>query len=146
MSHLSLFPFSNSSGGLNIVSGIEAIASRILHLLLLQKGENPVFPEMGLAPALFIPLSDESVYAFQYEAQQMLTKWDQYFKKKGTGEGIGFEQVWVKSETIDGKIKLRVTFTVNFSDYPASMLFGYQELIDSRSNPQALLNSMQLTV
>lgn len=143
-SQLSFFPFSNSSGGLNIVSGTEAIAARILHLLLLQKGESLLYPDMGMAPDLFIPLSSESAYAFRYEAQQMLVKWGQRFREQG--KDPGFKEIWVEATTDNGEIKLKITFTASYTDQTGSFVLDYQNLIQSRSDPSILLNSIEMLV
>lgn len=141
-SQLSFFPFANESGGLNIVSGVEAVAHRILHILLLQKGEDPLHPEIGMSPQLFTSLSDDSVDAFRDEAQKVLETWNQ----KGN---IGFGQVWVDTTTVEGKIYLKVTFTVDDSDSNHVLTFDWQ-LINAltqrnKENAQKFLKTIQIS-
>jgi hypothetical protein len=137
-SQLSFFPSANKSDGLNIVSGVKAVADSILLILLLQKGELPLHPDAGMSPQFFT--SPSSVDAFRDEAQKVLETWN----KKGN---LGFEQVWVETATIDGRISLKVTFTVDYSDDSHVLTFGYWELINfiAQKNIQGLMDTIQLS-
>ena len=139
-SHVSCFPFGNESDGLNIVSGVRAVADSILYILLLQKGEDPCYPDIGMSPAMFAPMNDDSVYAFRYKAQKTLEYWNQK-------ANIGFKQIWVDTTTVDGRISLKVTFTVDFNAYGNVLTFGYWQLINavSEKNVQGLLETVQLS-
>lgn len=46
-SQFSLYPPINSDNSLNIVSGERAVNARLLHLLLMRKGEDPLHPQLG---------------------------------------------------------------------------------------------------
>ena len=132
------FPFFRkpSSGGINIVTGVEAVATRILYILLLQKGEDPCYPDLGMSPQLFTTPS--SVDAFRDELQKDLETGN---KKVN----LGFNQVWVETTTIDGRISLKVTFTVGYSDDSHVLTFGYWELINSKKNAQGFEDTIQLS-
>jgi hypothetical protein len=136
-SHASCFPFfGNKSGGLNIVSGVEAVADSIFYILLLQKGEDPCYPDLGMSPQLFTTPS--SVDAFRDEAQKALETGNKKAK-------IGFNQVSVETTTIDGIPSLKVTFTVGYSDESHVLTFRYWKLINCTKNAQGFMDTIQLS-
>jgi len=75
-------------GELNIVSGVEAVTARILHLLLTRRGEDPIHPDMGLAPDLFAPFSFSAASALAYQTEQLLIEWNDH-------ASIGIKQLQV---------------------------------------------------
>lgn len=76
-SSLSLTPFATTNNGLNIRSEVGSIAVDLVHLLLLQPGEDPMHPDLGAAPPLFANPSttDFSVDYYRYLINQQI---DQY--------------------------------------------------------------------
>lgn len=95
-----------------------------------------------MSPQLFTSLSDDSVDAFRDEAQKVLETWNQ----KGN---IGFGQVWVDTTTVEGKIYLKVTFTVDDSDSNHVLTFDWQ-LINAltqrnKENAQKFLKTIQIS-
>lgn len=71
----------NAQGQMNIVRRPAAVvASRILHLLLLDYGRSPIHPTMGLAPKLFVALTDRTAKYFQYHARQEILEWNRAAK------------------------------------------------------------------
>lgn len=61
--------------GLNIVRGTRKITHDILTVCLLRRGEDPMHPDMGLAPRLFEPLSGYAPQYWIYNIQQEILKW-----------------------------------------------------------------------
>jgi len=138
------FPFfrKKSSGGINIVTGVEAVATSIFYILLLQKGEDPCYPDLGMSPQLFTTPS--SVDTFRDEAQKALETWNKKGKK------TGFEKVLVETTTVEGTISLKITFTVDESGSSHVLTFGYWQLINlvtqpSKKNLQGFEDTIQLS-
>ena len=72
----SWYPANNRRGTLNIVKGTKAVCSRILHVLLTRKGEDPIHPDLGIAPMIFEPLSDVTPQFFVNMAQSTIAAWN----------------------------------------------------------------------
>jgi hypothetical protein len=60
---------------MNIVSGVRVVASEIISVLLVRRGEHPILWDYGLAPELFEALSDYEPQAWVYEAEQTIQRW-----------------------------------------------------------------------
>lgn len=73
-SGLSLWPFYNETGALNIVRGSRLIASQIMTVMLMQPWESP-HHSLGLSPELFEPLSNLQPQYWCYEAQREILRW-----------------------------------------------------------------------
>lgn len=63
---------------LNIVKGDRVVFYKILHFLLLQKGEDPIHPEMGVAVPLFYPLTGDNAEWLVHSLRQDLTDWNKW--------------------------------------------------------------------
>lgn len=61
--------------GINIVRGSRKITHDILTVCLLRRGEDPIHPDMGIAPRLFEPLSGYAPQFWIYNIQQEILKW-----------------------------------------------------------------------
>jgi hypothetical protein len=128
-SQLSLFPPHNYKGQLNIVEGQRAVAHRILAILLIRSGELPLLPDLGLAPELFTPLSDSSVYAFAYESQEVIMRWNQRAKM-----GIRSLNINPIVDNKKGEVTLQITFSTVTSPTNNVLTFGYWDLMGAIAN------------
>lgn len=61
--------------GLNIVSGARQAVQAILSVCLIRKGEDPIHPDFGLAPDLFVPLTDADPEYWVYHLEQEIVRW-----------------------------------------------------------------------
>ena|GEM_PF-3190798 len=94
----------DAQGQMNIVSRPGAVvASRILHLLLLDYGRSPIHPTMGMAPKLFVALTARSAKYFQYHAREEILRWNQAVK-------IGITSLQVELEP---QTRFRNDITIN---------------------------------
>ena len=141
-SQTSFYPFDNGRGEINYVSGDRAIAARILHVLLTRPGEDPVHPNLGIAPDLFSPKNTDAAYAFVFQAQEVLLQWNQLAK-------IGLEalRVQVISPTTTGDITIEVTFRAVGSSYNNVLTFGYWEYVNGflDQNLSEFVNTLTVT-
>ena len=71
----SLWPSHSDREGCNLVSGTRKITSDILTVCLLRKGEDPIHPDLGLAPDLFEPLSNYAPQYWVYNVQNEIRRW-----------------------------------------------------------------------
>jgi hypothetical protein len=118
-SQATFFPPHNQYGELNIVSGVEAVTARILHLLLTRRGEDPIHPDMGLAPDLFAPFSFSAASALAYQTEQLLIEWNDR-----ASIGIKQLQVTTSSPLSEGNIDVSVVFVPEGDIYPNVLTFG----------------------
>ena len=72
------FPLVTNSRQLNILRGVLVVLARILHLIFLEKGEDPVHPTMGLGVPLFYPLTDDRAEWAVYNVKSELINWNQW--------------------------------------------------------------------
>lgn len=71
----SFWPPSDEKGRLNIISDIRRPSHDIISLLLFQKGDDPLHPDFGLAPELFIPMSSYDPQYWVYNVEKEITDW-----------------------------------------------------------------------
>ncbi|MEM8602890.1 MAG: hypothetical protein AAGF24_03505 [Cyanobacteria bacterium P01_H01_bin.121] len=69
------WPPHNLDGSLNIVSGPRKITADIISVCLIRRGEDPLHPDLGMAPLLFEPLSNYDPQFWVYEAESTIKKW-----------------------------------------------------------------------
>lgn len=137
------YPPHNSNAGLNIVSGRKAIASRILHLFLTQKGEDPIHPSLGIAPELFEPLSNYDPRYFVFYAEQEIWDWN---RKAKIGIGGLSVTTTVYEESNTNGIAISVQFVPEGESTASVLTFGFWEYmgaVHSRSLDE-FLDSVQL--
>lgn len=120
------YPSHNSIGGLNIVSGRSAIASRILHILLTRKGEDPIHPSLGIAPELFQPLSQYDPRYFVYQADQEIRNWNNRAK---IGIGALSVDVVVYEDRYTNGIGIEIQFSPANELLVSSLSFGFWEYL-----------------
>jgi len=139
----SSYPPHNSIGGLNIVSQRRAIASRILHVLLTRKGEDPIHPSLGIMPELFEPLSQYDPRYFVYEADQEIRNWNSRAK-------IGIGALSVDIVVYEGRYMNGIAIEIQFSPanelLVSSLSFGYWEYLGATHSRsfEEFLNGVQL--
>lgn len=115
----SLWPPYDSKGGLNIVADSEKIASDILSVLLIRRGEDPLH-FYGIAPDLFEPLSNYDPQYFVYHAQ------DAILNCPWIAEQIESLSVdIIDYEDYKNRIKLSFDFVTNLSPGKNNLTFGY---------------------
>jgi hypothetical protein len=122
----SFYPSHNRIGGLNIVSGRSAIASRILHILLTRKGEDPIHPSLGIAPELFQPLSQYDPRYFVYQADQEIRNWNNRAK---IGIGALSVDVVVYEDRYTNGIGIEIQFSPANELLVSSLSFGFWEYL-----------------
>jgi hypothetical protein len=61
--------------GFNFVQNLDKIASDIMTVCLTRKGDRPLYPDYGIAPDLFDPLSTYPVEYWLYHIQEEIIKW-----------------------------------------------------------------------
>jgi hypothetical protein len=112
----------NAQGQMNIVSRPAAvIASRLLHLLLTDYGSSPLHPTLGLAPKLFVPLTDRSAKYFQFHAREEILQWNQAAKI-----GITSLAVELEPQTVyRNDITINIGFTSEAETQINVLTFGY---------------------
>jgi len=112
----------NDQGQMNIVSRPGAVvASRILHLLLTDYGSSPIHPTLGLAPKLFVPLTERSAKYFQYHAREEILSWNEAAKI-----GITSLAVELEPQTVyRNDITILIGFTAEDIDQTNVLTFGY---------------------
>lgn len=128
-SGLSLWPAHNAEGGLNIVTGNSFIASQIMTLLLLQPGENPNEPNMGISPDIFEPMSNEQPKIWQYEASNQIRKYIPDLRS--------FNVYIPKQEGTFNELIARVDFAASLEPSNSTLTFGWYQYVGIR-NPGTL--------
>ena len=136
------YPYENKNGEVNIVSGSEAVASRILHVLLTRPGEDPVHPTWGIAPDLFKPQNQDTAIAFVYQAQEILVRINEEAK-------IGLEALKVEVEdngVATGKLSIKVTFRPVGAAFNNVLTFGFWEYQQSvlDNNLEAFIKTLEI--
>ena len=119
-----LFPPATDDGGMNLVSGVAAVASRIVHFLLMRPGEDPLLPDMGTAPNLFDPQNTQLEYIFLYQLDQDLTYWNTKARM-----GLSTWRLTMSPPDLSGTRKVYVTFRVPSDPYDHVLTFGYWEYL-----------------
>lgn len=71
----SFWPTYNMRGTFNIVEGPWRVADEILYILLIRKGENPLEPDMGIAPEIFDTLGNVDPQYWVHNAESEIIKW-----------------------------------------------------------------------
>jgi hypothetical protein len=113
---------SNDIGQMNILSSpVKVVASRILHLLLTQAGEDPIHPTLGIAPRLFEPLSSPSSQFFVYNAREEILKWNEAAKIGITGLSVEMES----QQEYRNDITIRISFTTLGDRTTNTLAFNY---------------------
>lgn len=122
---VSLYPFHNRRGDINVVSDVWACASRILTVILTQRGEDKMHPDMGMAPELFKPLSHYSPNYFVHQMTAEISKWNTLAK-------IGLRALKIETtvyEDYRNGIAMQIWFTPVNESSASVLTFGYWEYI-----------------
>jgi len=127
---VSLYPFHNRRGDINVVSDVWACASRILTVILTQRGEDKMHPDMGMAPELFKPLSHYSPNYFVHQMTAEISKWNTLAK-------IGLKALKIETtvyEDYRNGIAMQIWFTPVNESNASVLTFGYREYIGAVYN------------
>ncbi len=120
----SWYPATNESGYFNIVSGVHAVASRILHIILTQPGEDPIHPGLGIIPNLFASLSSDNALFFLSNIQSEILAWNNVCK-------IGIKELNVQIESLNiyrNDLAISIYFKViGLTNTTNVLTFGYWE-------------------
>ena len=137
------YPSHNSSAGLNIVSGIRAISSRILHVILTRKGEDPIHPSLGIAPDLFQPLSTYEPRYLAFHLEEEIMDWNDRAKIGLAGVAVG---VVIYEERYTNGMAIEIQFTPENEDLVSTLTFGYWEYLGTAHarSMQEFLDGIQL--
>lgn len=136
----SAFPPVTSQRQLNIVNGDMAVYKRILTLLLLKKGEDPLHPEMGLGIDIFDSLSSDNSQYLIHNIKQALVNWNTW-----AAIGIASFEVNLNDQTSDtNKLSIAVNFSSINSGESTILTFGYYQYTNAMltSDYAAFLDSV----
>jgi len=115
----SLWPPANERGQLNIVTGTRKVTHDILSVCLIQKGEDPIHPDFGMAPEIFDSLSDYPIEYWVYHAEQEIQKWV---------TGISRIDVQVIDFTDAGnRLQTEIRFIPSFTPDSHTLTFGWYD-------------------
>lgn len=114
---------------LNIVRGDRVVFNRILHFLLLQKGEDPLHPEMGAAVPLFYPLTDDRAEWVVYNLKQDLINWN-------TWAAIGIKSLEVEvnnQREFTNELGISIRYTTIAGGGATVLTFGFFDYDNARA-------------
>jgi hypothetical protein len=133
----------NPSSGLNIVSGVRAITSRILHVILTRKGEDPIHPSLGIAPDLFQPLSTYEPRYLAFHLEEAVMDWNDRAK---IGIGAIAVGIVIYEERYTNGMAIEIQFTPEEEDLVSTLTFGYWEYLGAvhERSLQEFLDGIQL--
>lgn len=125
-SQFTLYPPVVEGNLLNITSGIRAVNARLLHLLLMHKGDDPIHPQYGFAADLFAPKSNRDPDFYAFQLTQLLTEINQKAK-------IGLEsfRVDVVDEPTSSSLEIKITYVPIFTKQHTSLAFGFWEYLEA---------------
>lgn len=120
-----LFP-AFSERQLNIVSGVEVVTAKLIHLLLIDKGDDPFHPELGFAPGIFEPKSSRSATKFTEDLAQAIQQWDVI-------SPLGIKSFVLGTSDLPGSSQVLINLTfIPISEYQRHTLtfdyYSYQRL------------------
>lgn len=125
-SQLSLFPPNRTDGTLNLVSGIQAVNSRLIQLLLTRKGEDPLHPSIGFAHDLFVIKSSRDPYLYTHNLLKELNNLNFYAK-------IGVEgfKVRVYDPPQSSTLEIQILYIPTFDPTNQVLTYGFWEYVDA---------------
>ena len=103
-------------GGMNIVSGEEAIAEQIVTFLLTRLGEDPFNPNWGLDARIFANLNEFDADLWAFSIKSILYE---------SIAGISGINVRVSIEPIEGRAQINIDYITDLNSSARTLTFPY---------------------
>lgn len=124
--------------GLQVNSKTRKIIAELVYLILLQPGEDPIYPGLGAAPPLFTNPSTEDFnidyyrYQINQQIERYLLSWVDRYRTEIT--------------FLDNRLSVTVEFTTKDSPIRNILTLGYYVLVDQLESFDLTFNGSQVDI